>query len=230
MALCDTKIAPHLQAIYTNQQRAILPTRYIRARSGHGLISRESSITPLSESSKCQIPPESAISTRNIHCKWSANTQTTHSIHLKMAPSVIPTSVLNGYGGRVQATSSASTTKSNILHRNIHATPPRVVSASGIYLTLSTGQVVLDASCGAAVSCLGHGHPRIKAAVMKQMDEVSYCHSLFYGTQAAEDLANELCKGTGGEMSRVFVVSSGMFTPYLYSVQEKGTSLKGGFL
>ena len=49
----------------------------------------------------------------------------------------------------------------------------------------------------------------IRNAVFEQMEDVSYCHSLFYATTATEDLANLLIDSTGGEMSRVFVVSSG---------------------
>ncbi|KAK5166679.1 uncharacterized protein LTR77_008223 [Saxophila tyrrhenica] len=41
------------------------------------------------------------------------------------------------------------------------------------------------------------------------MDEVDYCHSLFYGTKAAEDLANLLIESTYGEMAKAFVISSG---------------------
>lgn len=41
------------------------------------------------------------------------------------------------------------------------------------------------------------------------MDEVSYCHSLFYGTKAAEDLAKQLVDNTDGELTRAFFVSSG---------------------
>ena len=41
------------------------------------------------------------------------------------------------------------------------------------------------------------------------MEEVSYCHSLFYGTTATEELGDLLIESTGGEMARVFVVSSG---------------------
>lgn len=44
---------------------------------------------------------------------------------------------------------------------------------------------------------------------MAQMDKVSYCHSLFYGTAAAEGLARMLVDSTYGEMARVFIVSSG---------------------
>lgn len=41
------------------------------------------------------------------------------------------------------------------------------------------------------------------------MDTVAYCHSLFYGTSAAEELANFLIKSTEGDMARVFIISSG---------------------
>lgn len=41
------------------------------------------------------------------------------------------------------------------------------------------------------------------------MNEVSYCHSLFYATHAAEDLAKLLIGSTHGEMARAFFISSG---------------------
>jgi len=44
---------------------------------------------------------------------------------------------------------------------------------------------------------------------MEQMDRVSYCHSLFYATSAAEQLANILIDSTGGEMAKAFFISSG---------------------
>jgi adenosylmethionine-8-amino-7-oxononanoate aminotransferase len=40
-------------------------------------------------------------------------------------------------------------------------------------------------------------------------DGVSYCHSLFYATNAAEQLASLLIDSTDGEMARAFFVSSG---------------------
>lgn len=104
---------------------------------------------------------------------------------------------------------SSTPSKSAVLHRSLHHDPLRVVRAEGNYLTLSNGQRILDATGGAAVSCLGHGNARVKKAIADQMDTVSYCHSLFFSTSAAENLANELVASTNGEMSRVFVVSSG---------------------
>lgn len=50
---------------------------------------------------------------------------------------------------------------------------------------------------------------RVQSALIEQMSEVSYCHSLFYATHVAEDLAKLLIDSTHGEMSRAFFVSSG---------------------
>lgn len=104
-------------------------------------------------------------------------------------------------------------TSSGILHRSLKHLPHRVVGASGNYINLSNGQKILDATGGAAVSCLGHGNPRVKAAVMRQMDEVAYCHSLFFSTGAAESLGKELIESTNGEMAKAFIVSSGGCSP-----------------
>ena len=49
----------------------------------------------------------------------------------------------------------------------------------------------------------------IQKAVTEQMQQVSYCHSLFYGTSATEDLANLLIESSEGEMARAFIISSG---------------------
>ena len=45
---------------------------------------------------------------------------------------------------------------------------------------------------------------------MGQMTQgVTYCHSLFYATQPAEELAAFLVDSTSGKMARVFISSSG---------------------
>lgn len=99
--------------------------------------------------------------------------------------------------------------RSSLLHRSLHADPLRVVGASGNYIHLDNGQMILDSTGGAAVSCIGHGNEKVKAAIMEQMDEISYCHSLFFSTSAAEDLATELIDSAGGKMSKAFIISSG---------------------
>jgi adenosylmethionine-8-amino-7-oxononanoate aminotransferase len=121
-----------------------------------------------------------------------------------------PPALLND-GNVVETTTKPTNAKqeSSVLHRNLKFQPHTIVSAEGVYITLSNGQRILDASGGAAVASIGHGNPRIKAAIAKQMDIVSYCATMFYSTSAAEELAEELRRGTGGEMTKVFIVSSG---------------------
>ncbi|MCJ1476617.1 hypothetical protein MMC13_005284 [Lambiella insularis] len=98
---------------------------------------------------------------------------------------------------------------SAVLHRSLHTAPLKVISAQGSYLTLEDGQQILDATGGAAVACIGHGDPSVKEAVMKQMDQVSYCHSLFFSSSGAENLAKLLIDSTEGVMAKAFIVSSG---------------------
>ena len=52
-----------------------------------------------------------------------------------------------------------------ILHRQIHAGFPTAVGGRGIEVVDAEGRRYIDASGGAAVSCLGHGHPEVIAAL-----------------------------------------------------------------
>lgn len=98
---------------------------------------------------------------------------------------------------------------SSILHANLASQPPKIIKAEGNYLTTSTGTQIFDATGGAAVSCLGHGHPRVKQAIIDQLDTVEYTYSPFFTTSASEKLAQYLTDSTNGQMSKVFIVSSG---------------------
>lgn len=99
--------------------------------------------------------------------------------------------------------------KSHVLHRSFTRPFPTITSAEGLYINLSNGQRIVDASGGPAVSCLGHGNARVKAAIAKQQDTVSFCCGMFYSTVVAEELADELVRGTGGLMTKCFIISSG---------------------
>ncbi|EFW14114.1 hypothetical protein D8B26_002506 [Coccidioides posadasii str. Silveira] len=98
---------------------------------------------------------------------------------------------------------------SSVMHRDLHAAPKRAVGAEGNYVILEDGQRLLDSTGGAAVSCLGHANEQVKEAIKKQMDQLSYCHTMFFATDVFEELAAFLKESTGGKMSRLFVVSSG---------------------
>ncbi len=98
-----------------------------------------------------------------------------------------------------------------VLHRNLGATLPTVVSGDGNYLIDSDGKRYLDACGGAAVSCLGHDNARVRDAVKAQMDKVVFAHTSFFTNEPAEELAMHLVqrapKGTGE--GRVMYLGSG---------------------
>ncbi len=82
--------------------------------------------------------------------------------------------------------------RSALLHRNLRGAPPLVARGEGSWLIDAAGKRYLDASGGAAVSCLGHGHPRVAAAIRDQLDRVAYVHSSFFTNEPAEELARRL--------------------------------------
>lgn len=100
-------------------------------------------------------------------------------------------------------------TTTHVFHRQLHATPPVAVSGSGVWLTDENGKRYLDACGGAAVSCLGHGHPDVRAAMHAQIDKLAYAHTSFFTTAVAEELAEQLIRTAPAGMSHAYFVSGG---------------------
>jgi len=96
-----------------------------------------------------------------------------------------------------------------ILHRNLRGTLPFAVSAKGMRFTDRDGREYIDGCGGAAVSCLGHGHPDVLAAMHAQIDRVAYAHTSFFTTEVAEELADTLVADAPAGMSHVYLVSGG---------------------
>ncbi|MET0529543.1 MAG: aspartate aminotransferase family protein [Microvirga sp.] len=96
-----------------------------------------------------------------------------------------------------------------ILHRQIHGALPVAVSGRGVELFDSEGRSYIDASGGAAVSCLGHGHPDVTAAMKAQADKLAYAHTSFFTPEAAEALADKLIEDAPAGLSHVYFVSGG---------------------
>ncbi|KAF1964666.1 class III aminotransferas-like protein [Bimuria novae-zelandiae CBS 107.79] len=97
----------------------------------------------------------------------------------------------------------------SVLHASLTLPPPTITHASGHYLHPSPGPPILDASGGAAVSCIGHSHPRIHTAISAQLDSCEYAFAPHFSTPAYERLASFLCSSTNGAMKKVFVTGSG---------------------
>ena len=97
----------------------------------------------------------------------------------------------------------------HILHRAANAVMPTAVGGKGIELFDSTGKTYIDASGGAAVSCLGHSHPDVLAALHKQLDRLAYAHTGFFTTDVAEQLADRLIEDAPRGLDHVYLVSGG---------------------
>ncbi|MCA1243323.1 aspartate aminotransferase family protein [Stappia stellulata] len=97
----------------------------------------------------------------------------------------------------------------HVFHRSPSNPLPVAVSGSGAYVTDDSGKRYIDACGGAAVSCIGHGDGRVREAVQRQMADISYAHTSFFTSPAAEALADHLCEATPVPLDKVYFVGSG---------------------
>jgi len=102
-----------------------------------------------------------------------------------------------------------SAAASRVLHRQLAGSLPVAVAGHGLTLQDGQGRQYLDASGGAAVSCLGHGHPEVIAAMKSQLDRLAYAHTSFFTTQVAEELADRLVQDAPPGISHAYFVSGG---------------------
>jgi adenosylmethionine-8-amino-7-oxononanoate aminotransferase len=97
----------------------------------------------------------------------------------------------------------------HVFHRDLRREFPTAVRGEGVWLIDADGRRYLDACGGAAVSCLGHDHPRVLAAMRAQLDRLCYAHTSFFTSEAAEALADRLIADAPPGFSHVYFVSGG---------------------
>ena len=98
---------------------------------------------------------------------------------------------------------------SKVFYRNPAQDYPVAVRGEGVYLYDSTGKQYLDGSGGAAVSCLGHGHPEVISAIQSQVAQIAYAHTAFLTNEPQERLAARLCARFPGQDVQVYFLSGG---------------------
>ena len=98
---------------------------------------------------------------------------------------------------------------SHIIHRSLRSVPRVAISAQGMLITDQAGKTYIDASGGAAVSCLGHAHPDVIAALHAQADRLAYAHTSFFTSEVSEALADHLVAHAPSGMDQVYFVSGG---------------------
>ena len=98
---------------------------------------------------------------------------------------------------------------SHVFHRRPRDIVPTAVEGDGIYVVDADGRRYLDASGGAAVSCLGHSHPKVIEAIKRQVDRIAYAHTAFFTNEPMERLADMLIEAAPEGLERVYFVSGG---------------------
>jgi adenosylmethionine-8-amino-7-oxononanoate aminotransferase len=98
---------------------------------------------------------------------------------------------------------------SHVFHRSLTQSYPTAVQGDGPYLIDSQGKRYLDASGGAAVSCLGHSDASVVEAIRDQVGKLAYAHTSFFTTEPMEALADFLIERAPAGLESVYFVSGG---------------------
>lgn len=97
----------------------------------------------------------------------------------------------------------------HVFHRNPFDRYPVAVRGEGAYLIDREGKRYLDASGGAAVSCLGHSDRAVIEAIQHQLAKLAFAHTSFFSNEPMEALADALIDFAPAPLDRVYFVSGG---------------------
>jgi len=107
------------------------------------------------------------------------------------------------------AATAAETREPSNLFYQTRTRRPLVARAEGIYIWDREGHRYIDGSSGAMVANIGHGNPRVLAAMRRQMEEATFAYRLHFENEAAETLARRIAARMPSGLDRVFFVSGG---------------------
>ena len=97
----------------------------------------------------------------------------------------------------------------HVFHRNPRQAYPTAVAGDGAYLIDAAGKRYLDASGGAAVSCLGHSDRQVTDAIRAQLERMPFAHTSFFSNEPMERLADALVADAPKGLDKVYFVSGG---------------------
>jgi adenosylmethionine-8-amino-7-oxononanoate aminotransferase len=97
----------------------------------------------------------------------------------------------------------------HVFHRDPRLKYPIAVRGEGAYLVDREGKRYLDASGGAAVSCLGHSDPAVIGAIQRQLEKLPFAHTSFFTNEPMEALADVLIARAPKSFDKVYFVSGG---------------------
>src|SRR5436853_7001756 len=97
----------------------------------------------------------------------------------------------------------------HVFHRNPLQSYPLAVAGDGPSLYDREGNRYLDASGGAAVSCLGHSDRAVIEAIERQLHCLPYAHTSFFTNDPMEALADALIAQAPRPLDKVYFTSGG---------------------
>ena len=97
----------------------------------------------------------------------------------------------------------------HVFHRDPRLKYPVAVRGEGPYLIDREGKRYLDASGGAAVSCLGHSDAKVIGAIQRQLEKLPFAHTSFFTNEPMEELADALIARAPKSFDKVYFVSGG---------------------
>src|SRR5258708_31338732 len=86
---------------------------------------------------------------------------------------------------------------------------PTVERADGIYMWDTDGRRYIDASSGPVVSNIGHGNPRVLAAMIEQAQKVAFASRAVFENEPNAKLADLVTGLAGPGLERAYFVSGG---------------------
>ncbi|HTN28701.1 MAG TPA: aspartate aminotransferase family protein [Burkholderiales bacterium] len=97
----------------------------------------------------------------------------------------------------------------HVFHRDPRIAYPVAVRGEGCYLYDRDGKRYLDASGGAAVSCLGHSDRAVVEAIQRQLGKLAFAHTSFFTNEPMEALADALIARSPKAFDKIYFVSGG---------------------
>lgn len=92
--------------------------------------------------------------------------------------------------------------------RTYYREPLTLVAGDGMHVTDDSGRQYLDFFAGIAVMLVGHGHPRVRAALHDQVDKLTHTSTL-YLNEPMLDLAERLAAIAPNRPAKIFFGNSG---------------------
>jgi beta-alanine--pyruvate transaminase len=94
-------------------------------------------------------------------------------------------------------------------NRQFKQKPRMFVSAKDMHYTTDDGRKVMDATAGLWCCNIGHGRPKVVAAVSKQIQELDYAPAFQMGHPKVFELASRVATLMPGSLDHVFFTNSG---------------------